>query len=178
MLQISHLYKNYGKFQAVRDLNLHVPKGDLFGFVGPNGAGKTTTIRMVCGLMPPTEGTITIHGVDALLHPKEIKKQIGYVPDFFGVYDKGWYSITDIVGEERNVIYKSRNAQEAYMKWNVYIGRKKERTASGRNSDAEHGNRAEGNRAYDARDRRNRDSREKRDMTDRRGNNNRGRHER
>lgn len=62
MLQISHLYKNYGKFQAVRDLNLHVPKGDLFGFVGPNGAGKTTTIRMVCGLMPPTEGTITIHG--------------------------------------------------------------------------------------------------------------------
>ena len=75
MLQISHLYKNYGKFQAVRDLNLHVPKGDLFGFVGPNGAGKTTTIRMVCGLMPPTEGTITIHGVDALLHPKEIKKQ-------------------------------------------------------------------------------------------------------
>ena len=57
MLQISHLYKNYGKFQAVRDLNLHVPKGDLFGFVGPNGAGKTTTIRMVCGLMPPTEGT-------------------------------------------------------------------------------------------------------------------------
>ena len=42
---------------------------------------------MVCGLMPPTEGTITIHGVDALLHPKEIKKQIGYVPDFFGVYD-------------------------------------------------------------------------------------------
>lgn len=79
--------KTTEKFQAVRDLNLHVPKGDLFGFVGPNGAGKTTTIRMVCGLMPPTEGTITIHGVDALLHPKEIKKQIGYVPDFFGVYD-------------------------------------------------------------------------------------------
>lgn len=53
MLQISHLYKNYGKFLAVNDLNLHVPKGDLFGFAGPNGAGKTTTIRMVCGLMPP-----------------------------------------------------------------------------------------------------------------------------
>ena len=51
-------------------------------------------------------------------------------------YDKGWYSITDIVGEERNVIYKSRNAQEAYMKWNVYIGRKKERPSSGKNMEA------------------------------------------
>lgn len=87
MLQINHLYKNYGKFQAVNDLNLEVEKGDLFGFVGPNGAGKTTTIRMVCTLMPPTAGSITINGVDALRCPKEIKKQIGYVPDFFGVYD-------------------------------------------------------------------------------------------
>lgn len=87
MLEIQHLYKNYGKFAAVKDLNLHVPKGDLFGFVGPNGAGKTTTIRMVCGLMPPTAGSISINGVNALENPKEIKKQIGYVPDFFGVYD-------------------------------------------------------------------------------------------
>ena len=87
MLQINHLYKNYGKFQAVNDLNLHIEKGDLFGFVGPNGAGKTTTIRMVCGLMPPTSGSIQINGIDALSNPKEIKKQIGYVPDFFGVYD-------------------------------------------------------------------------------------------
>ena len=86
MLQISHLYKNYGKFQAVKNLSLHIPQGDLFGFVGPNGAG-TTTIRMVCGLMLPTAGEISINGVDALAHQKEIKKQIGYVPDFFGVYD-------------------------------------------------------------------------------------------
>lgn len=86
MLQIDHLYKNYGKFMAVNDLTLHIPKGDLFGFVGPNGAGKTTTIRMVCGLMPQTAGSITINGVD-ISNQKEIKKQIGYVPDFFGVYD-------------------------------------------------------------------------------------------
>ena len=90
-------------------------------------------------------------------------------------YDKGWYSITDIVGEERNVIYKSRNAQEAYMKWNVYIGRKKERPLSGKNSDADHGSRADGNRANDSREHRSRDFRVMRDMTDRRGNN-RGRH--
>lgn len=87
MLQIDHLYKNYGKFQAVSDLTLHVPKGELFGFVGPNGAGKTTTIRMVCGLMLPAAGSIAINGVDALTHRKAIKRQIGYVPDFFGVYD-------------------------------------------------------------------------------------------
>lgn len=87
MLQINHLQKSYGKFQAVKDLTLHVPKGDLFGFVGPNGAGKTTTIRMVCGLMLPDAGSITINGMDALSHQREIKKQIGYVPDFFGVYD-------------------------------------------------------------------------------------------
>lgn len=87
MLQINHLYKNYGKFLAVNNLNLHIPQGDLFGFVGPNGAGKTTTIRMVCGLMPPTAGNIRINGVDAFTNSREIKKQIGYVPDFFGVYD-------------------------------------------------------------------------------------------
>ena len=87
MLQINHLYKNYGKFRAVNDLTLHIPQGDLFGFVGPNGAGKTTTIRIVCGLMVPTAGNIMINGVDAMTHQKEIKKQIGYVPDFFGVYD-------------------------------------------------------------------------------------------
>lgn len=87
MLQINHLYKSYGKFRAVNNLTLHIPKGDLFGFVGPNGAGKTTTIRMVCGLMLPDGGDIIINGVDALGHPDEIKRQIGYVPDFFGVYD-------------------------------------------------------------------------------------------
>lgn len=87
MLQIDHLCKRYGKFQAVSDLTLHVPGGDLFGFVGPNGAGKTTTMRMVCGLMQPTSGNIMINGMDALKQRKEIKKQIGYVPDFFGVYD-------------------------------------------------------------------------------------------
>ena len=85
MLRIEHLYKNYGKFRAVNNLTLHIPQGDLFGFVGPNGAGKTTTIRMACGLMLPTAGNIIINGVDAVAHQRE--KQIGYVPDFFGVYD-------------------------------------------------------------------------------------------
>lgn len=87
MLHISYLYKNYGKFQAVNNLTLHIPKGDLFGFVGPNGAGKTTTIRIVCGLLPATAGSVYVNGIDAFAHRKAIKRQIGYVPDFFGVYD-------------------------------------------------------------------------------------------
>ena len=87
MLYINNLYKAYGRFLAVNNLSLHIPAGDLFGFVGPNGAGKTTTIRIVCGLLKASAGTVSINGIDAMRSKKEIKKQIGYVPDFFGVYD-------------------------------------------------------------------------------------------
>lgn len=87
MLYLSNLVKYYNKFPAVKGINLHVPKGDLFGFVGPNGAGKTTTIRMVSGLLRPTSGDIWINGVNRNAAPNVAKKCIGYVPDFFGVYD-------------------------------------------------------------------------------------------
>ena len=68
-------------------LSLHIPEGDLFGFVGPNGAGKTTTIRIVCGLLRASAGSIQIGGTKAPVGSKEMKRMIGYVPDFFGVYD-------------------------------------------------------------------------------------------
>ncbi|MBR4758661.1 MAG: ABC transporter ATP-binding protein [Lachnospiraceae bacterium] len=87
MLYIDRLYKNYGTHQAVKGLSLHIPKGDLFGFVGPNGAGKTTTIRIVCGLLKETSGQIVIDGMSLKKQPNEVKRCIGYVPDFFGVYD-------------------------------------------------------------------------------------------
>ena len=87
MLYINNLTKKYGTFLAVNNLSLHVPRGDLFGFVGPNGAGKTTTIRMACGLLKPNAGDITINGVSQKTNTDEVKKCIGYVPDFFGVYD-------------------------------------------------------------------------------------------
>lgn len=87
MLYLSNLVKYYNDFLAVAGINLHVPKGDLFGFVGPNGAGKTTTIRMTCGLLQPTSGGIWINGISQATHADLMKKQIGYVPDFFGVYD-------------------------------------------------------------------------------------------
>lgn len=87
MLYINDLSKNYGSFTAVSHLTLHIPKGDLFGFVGPNGAGKTTTIRMVCGLLRASGGTVRIGDTEAAVGSKKMKRLIGYVPDFFGVYD-------------------------------------------------------------------------------------------
>ena len=87
MLYINNLTKNYGTFRAVNQLTLHIPEGDLFGFVGPNGAGKTTTIRIVCGLLKASGGSVRIGNTSAAVGSKEMKRLIGYVPDFFGVYD-------------------------------------------------------------------------------------------
>lgn len=87
MLEIENLTKQYGKFRALDNLNLHIEKGEIFGFVGPNGAGKTTTMRIVCGLLKATSGLVHVDGVDALSNPEDIKRKVGYVPDFFGVYD-------------------------------------------------------------------------------------------
>lgn len=87
MLYINDLTKNYGSFTAVNHLSLHIPEGDLFGFVGPNGAGKTTTIRIVCGLLRASGGSVRIGGNVTAVGSKAMKRMIGYVPDFFGVYD-------------------------------------------------------------------------------------------
>ena len=87
MLYINNLTKNYGSFTAVNHLTLHIPEGDLFGFVGPNGAGKTTTIRIVCGLLRASSGSVRIGTNAAPVGSKAMKRLIGYVPDFFGVYD-------------------------------------------------------------------------------------------
>ena len=72
---------------ALDHLNLHIEKGELYGFVGPNGAGKTTTMRIVCGLLKATSGEAYVDGVNAITNPEDIKRKVGYVPDFFGVYD-------------------------------------------------------------------------------------------
>ncbi|MDF2532978.1 MAG: transporter, partial [Clostridia bacterium] len=87
MLEIKNLNKRYGKFYAVNDLNLSIQEGEIFGFVGPNGAGKSTTMKIICGLLTATSGAIMVDGVDALRHNNKIKEKIGYMPDFFGVYD-------------------------------------------------------------------------------------------
>ena len=87
MLRIDRLTKNYGKFPALKGLSLEVPDGALHGFVGPNGAGKTTTMRILATLMPPTSGTAYVDGTDVTREGQKARKQVGYMPDFFGVYD-------------------------------------------------------------------------------------------
>ena len=87
MLEIRGLHKIYGKYHALSGLDMNVATGALYGFVGPNGAGKTTTIKIMTGLLPAEEGKITIDGMDALSNLKALKARIGYVPDFFVVYD-------------------------------------------------------------------------------------------
>ncbi|WP_442855471.1 ABC transporter ATP-binding protein [Clostridium sp. Marseille-P2415] len=87
MLEIKDLRKSFGKFHALNGLDLHIPKGALYGFVGPNGAGKTTTIKIMTGLLYADSGQVIIDGVDVSGGLNELKLKIGYVPDFFGVYD-------------------------------------------------------------------------------------------
>ena len=87
MLEIRKLQKRYGNFQALDGLDLTIPEGEIFGFVGPNGAGKTTTLKITAGLLSPDSGSVMIDGVDALADNRGLKDKIGYVPDFFGVYD-------------------------------------------------------------------------------------------
>ena len=81
------LNKKYGNFHAVKALNLELDEGDVFGFIGPNGAGKTTTMRMLATLLDPTSGEAYICGHSIYQRPREIRRLVGYMPDFFGVYD-------------------------------------------------------------------------------------------
>ena len=88
MIRLENIEKRYGTFQALHPLNLHVRKGEVFGFLGPNGAGKTTTIRMLAGVLVPTAGRVSINGIDLVENPIESKRHVGYIPDRPYLYDK------------------------------------------------------------------------------------------
>lgn len=88
MIEIRDLTKRYGSFTALDHLNLSLEEGVVFGFVGANGAGKSTTFSILATLLSPTSGDAIINGKSVIKEPKEVRKQIGYMPDFFGVYDQ------------------------------------------------------------------------------------------
>jgi ABC-2 type transport system ATP-binding protein len=108
MLVIKNLVKSYGNFKALDGVNLEIEKGEIFGFIGPNGAGKSTTMKIVSGLLSADSGEVYVDDIDALKNNKLLKEKIGYMPDFFGVYDnlkaleylEFYASIYGIVGEE------------------------------------------------------------------------------
>ncbi|MEX1225066.1 MAG: ABC transporter ATP-binding protein [Pirellulales bacterium] len=87
MIKAIDLTKKYGDFNAAKQINLDLGAGDVFGFIGPNGAGKTTTMRMLATLLDPTSGEAYICGHSIYTEPREIRRMVGYMPDFFGVYD-------------------------------------------------------------------------------------------
>lgn len=87
MIEIENLTKKYNSVLALNNLNLKIESGEIFGFIGPNGAGKTTTIDILATILEPTSGTAKICGYDIIEAKQEVKKLIGYMPDFYGMYD-------------------------------------------------------------------------------------------
>ena len=87
MIKTIDLTKKYGDLYAINSIDLELHKGDLFGFIGPNGAGKTTTMRIISTLLQPSWGEAYVDGNSIYTNPKDIRRLVGYMPDFFGVYD-------------------------------------------------------------------------------------------
>jgi len=86
IIETKNLTRRYGRLTAVENLNLTVEEGEIYGFVGPNGAGKTSTIRMIATLLQPTSGEVWVNGHSVAREPRHVRRAIGYMPDFFGVY--------------------------------------------------------------------------------------------
>lgn len=111
MIELKNLTKRFGKTIAVNRLNLSVSEGEIFGFVGPNGAGKTTTLRMMGGVLSPTEGSVVIDGINMAEEPEKAKRKIGYIPDRPFLYEKltgiEFLKFTaDLYGLEKDFFYQ------------------------------------------------------------------------
>src|SRR5580698_3079780 len=112
MIQISNLSKNFGKLQAVDNLNLEIPQGEFFAFLGPNAAGKTTTIKMLTGLIRPSAGRCVVGGHDIQKTPEAAKAILSYVPDFPFLYEKltcreFMQFVGDLFNMEKSAVEKS-----------------------------------------------------------------------
>jgi len=87
MIEVRNLVKRYKNVEALKGVNFSVEEGDIYGFIGPNGAGKTTTIRILATLLIPNDGEAYVGGFNVVKEPDKVRKIIGYMPDYFGVYD-------------------------------------------------------------------------------------------
>ena len=87
VVDVDSLWVRYGQLAAVRGISLQIPRGEVFGFIGPNGAGKSSTIKVLATLLREFTGKVKVNGLDVLWQPQKVREKIGYVPDFFGVYE-------------------------------------------------------------------------------------------
>lgn len=88
MIKLKNVTKKFGDFEAVKNINLKIPRGEIFGFLGPNGAGKTTTIKMIAGILKSTQGQIFIKNFEISKNPVEAKRVLGYIPDDPFLYER------------------------------------------------------------------------------------------
>ena len=110
IIEIKHLTKTYGRAPGIKDVNLSVREGEIFGFIGPNGAGKSTTIRTLLGLIQPTSGTATIFGKDITTHGPEIRKDVGYLPSEVFYYDN--MRVIDLLNYSASFYHKPKHQME------------------------------------------------------------------
>lgn len=112
MIVVNDLVKNYGKFEAVKGLNLHVAEGQIVGLLGPNGAGKSTTMNIITGYISATSGSVKIDGHDIMAEPMEAKRSIGYLPEIPPLYmDMTVLSYLKFAAELKGVAKKERPAE-------------------------------------------------------------------
>lgn len=111
MIELEHVTKLYGSIPALRDVSLHVPKGQTVGLLGRNGAGKTTALNLMTGYFPPTEGKVRIGGKDMMSDPRACKRMIGYLPEKPPLYDEMTVEeYLSFVSELREVVRKANKA--------------------------------------------------------------------
>lgn len=113
-IEVKGLCKKFGNFKAVDDISFQVPQGKIFGFLGPNGSGKSTTIRMLCGVLTPTEGTAYVLGYDVKKDAEKIKQSIGYMSQRFSLYED--LTVSENLDFYAGVYGLSRKAREERKK--------------------------------------------------------------
>lgn len=87
VVKVQDLYVSYGNLRAVKGISFEIPRGDVFGFIGPNGAGKSSTIKVLSTLLRDFRGVAMVDGISVRRNPQAVREKIGYMPDFFGVYE-------------------------------------------------------------------------------------------
>jgi len=127
IVEIKNLTRRYGDTLALDHLTLNIPEGAIYGFIGPNGAGKTTTMRILTTLLLPSSGEAWVAGSSVLKESRAVRKQVGFMPDFFGVYDnmKSWEYL-DFFGRAYGVPPTRRNSAIGELLDLVDLGHKRD----------------------------------------------------